>query len=319
MTVLLTGASGFVGGHIARALVEAGHEIRCALRPTSDARAIEGLSVERVPFDLESPDTLAAVEGADVIVHAAGATRARRPGDYHRVNAEGTRRLAEAAAEAGARRFVFIGSLAARGPDAASRDGLDRPASDYGRSKLEAERFLRRFEERMEVVVLRPAAVYGPRDEDLLPLFKMARAGFLAVPAGPGLLQPVYAGDVASAVLAAVRGEHAGFGPHPVAEGRIYGWKEVARGLEGALGGRVRAVRLPAAAFTLAGRVVGSAARAFGAAAPFDERRAEDLAVHSWTCDVSGTEEALGWRAEVPLFEGLDLTARWYRRAGWLK
>jgi nucleoside-diphosphate-sugar epimerase len=312
--VLVTGATGFVGSHVAQAFVEAGYEVRCGVRASSDVRWISDLDIERVPLDLRvRPEDLSrAVENVDLVVHAAGITRARRTEDYHSANAEGTLRLAVAALEAGVHRFVLISSLAARGPD-----GRTRPASAYGRSKLEAETHLRSLGGRMEAVVLRPAAVYGPRDTDLLPLFKMARGGWLPVPSGASFLQPVYATDAARAALAAAR-EPVGFGPFPVAENRRYTWKDVVAGLEKALGRTVRVVRLPAAAFTLAGRAAEWAARPFSAVPVFDERRAQDLAVHTWTCDVSETEEALGWRAEIPLSEGLERTALWYGRAGWL-
>ena len=315
--VLLTGATGFVGSHIARAFVEAGYEVLCGVRASSDVRWISDLPIERVSLDVKggAEGLPRAVENADLVVHAAGITRARRVEDYHSVNAEGTRRLAVAAFEAGVRRFVLISSLAARGPDDPTKD--DHPESAYGRSKLEAEAYLRSLGGRMEAVVLRPAAVYGPRDTDLLPLFKMANRGWLPVPYGANLLQPVYATDVARAALAAVR-EPLGFGPFPVAENRLYTWKEVIAGLEKALGRTVRAVRLPAAAFTLAGRAAEWAARPFSAVPVFDERRGRDLAVHTWTCDISATEKALGWRAEVALSEGLERSARWYGQAGWL-
>jgi nucleoside-diphosphate-sugar epimerase len=169
----------------------------------------------------------------------------------------------------------------------------------------------------METVVLRPAAVYGPRDTDFLPLFKMARNGWLFVPSDPGPLQPVYAADVAQAALAAAR-KTVGFGPFPVAGAARYAWDEVVIGIEQALGRSVRTVRVPAPVFALSGRTAEWAAKLRGSAPTFDERRARDLAVHTWTCDPSGTERALGWRAQVPLFEGLKRTARWYRQAGWL-
>ena len=315
--VLLTGATGFVGSHIAGAFVEAGYEVLCGVRASSDMRWISDLPIERVSLDLKggAEGLPRAVENADLVVHAAGITRARRVEDYYAVNAEGTRRLTAAALGAGVRRFVLISSLAARGPDDPTKD--DHPESAYGRSKLEAEAYLRSLGGRMEAVVLRPAAVYGPRDTDLLPLFKMANRGWLPLPSGANLLQPVYATDVARAALAAVR-EPLGFGPFPVAENRLYTWKEVIAGLEKALGRTVRTVRLPAAAFTLAGRAAGWAARPFSAVPVFDERRGRDLAVHTWTCDISATEKALGWRAEVALPEGLERTARWYGQAGWL-
>jgi nucleoside-diphosphate-sugar epimerase len=103
-----------------------------------------------------------------------------------------------------------------------------------------------------------------------------------------------------------------------VAGEQTYSWQDVVTGLKKALGRRVRVVRLPAAAFLLAGGATERVAKTRGRAALFDLRRARDLAIHTWTCDVSGTEEVLGWRAEVPLFEGLQRTARWYLQAGWL-
>jgi nucleoside-diphosphate-sugar epimerase len=312
--VLVTGATGFVGSHVAQALVGAGYEVRCGVRTSSSTRWISNLPVERVELDMtgRAENFSLAVENVDLVVHAAGITRARRTEDYHAVNAEGTQKLASAALGAGVRRFVLISSLAARGPD-----GRDLPESAYGRSKLEAEAHLRTLEGQMESVILRPAAVYGPRDPDLLPLFKMARAGFLPLPSTANVLQPVYAEDVARAALAAAR-RATGPGPFPVAEAARYTWEDVVAGLEKALGRNVRAVRLPPAAFMLAGQAAEWAARALSAVPVFDERRGRDLAARTWTCDVSGTERALGWRAEVSLFEGLERTARWYGQSGWL-
>ena len=312
--VLITGATGFVGSHVAQAFVEAGYEVRIGARASSDPRWISDLHAERVPLDVSGdPENISrAVRNVDTVAHAAGITRAKRAGEYYAVNAGGARRLAVAAFRAGVRRFVLVSSLAARGPD-----GRGHPASDYGWSKLEAERHLRSLDDRMETVVLRPAAVYGPRDTDLLPLFRLAHAGWLPVPSGAASLQPVYAEDVARAVLAAAR-EPAGFGPFPVAENRRYGWPDVVAGLRKVFRRPVRAVRLPAAAFVLAGRAAERSARPFSAVPLFDERRARDLALNAWTCDVSGSEKALGWGARVPLVEGLERTATWYGQAEWL-
>ncbi|MDQ4106135.1 MAG: hypothetical protein M3157_03040, partial [Actinomycetota bacterium] len=109
-----------------------------------------------------------------------------------------------------------------------------------------------------------------------------------------------------------------GFGPFPVAEPGRYAWQEVTGALGRALGRPVRAVRLPAGVLVSAGRIAERAARLRGAVPVFDERRARDLALNAWTCDVSGTEETLGWRAQIPLPEGLERTVCWYRKAGWL-
>src|SRR3712207_835439 len=205
--VLVTGATGFLGSQGAPVFVKTGYQVLSGVRARSDPRWISDLDVGLVPLDLgDGPEDLPlAVEDVDLVVHAAGITRARRAEDYRSVNAEGTRRLAAAALEAGVRRFVLISSLAARGPDDSTKDGRDHPESLYGRSKLEAEKHLRSLGDGMEAVALRPSGVYGPRDTDLLPLFKMASAGWLPVPSGAGSLQPVYAEDVAQAALAAAR------------------------------------------------------------------------------------------------------------------
>lgn len=312
--VLITGATGFVGSHIAEAFVKAGYEVRCGARDPSKPHWLSDLPSEIVPLDLEHPAHLqGALEDVETVVHAAGITAARKPADYQRINAIGTRRLVGAAEKSGVRRFVQISSLAARGPD-----GMGHPASDYGWSKRRAEDYLPKQNPRMETVVLRPAAVYGPRDTDLLPLFQLAKRGFLAAPYGQGALQPVYATDVARATLRAVDTPGSSTKVLPVAEARRYSWEQIARALEKAFGRKITPLRLPAAAFVFGGLVSERLAGFLGATPPFDGRRARDLAVYNWTCDVAKTEKALRWRAGVPLSEGLEYTARWYEENGWL-
>ena len=311
--VLITGATGFVGSHITEAFLKAGYEVRCGARDPKRPRWLADLPVEVLPLNLDRPEHLPrALEDVETVVHAAGITSARRPEDYDRINAVGTRRLADAAREKGVRRLVQISSLAARGPD-----GFTHPTSDYGWSKRKAERNLYALSDDLEAVVLRPAAVYGPRDTDLLPLFRLAKKGLLFVPPGPGLLQSVYATDVAAAALAAANSPHPGAGPFPMAEAGRYSWEQVIRALEKAVGRKVRAVWVSEAVFRFSGRISERAAKLAGVAPAFDERRALDLAAYNWTCGVSAAERALGWRAEVPLDEGLRRTARWYKENGW--
>lgn len=309
---LVTGATGFVGSHAAEALAAAGHDLRCTVRQTSDLRWIRELDVDTVRADLRDAAALEGVlEGVDRVVHVAGVTRAARPEHFREVNVEGTVRLAEAAARRGVRRFVYVSSLAARGPD-----GAGAPVSAYGTSKREAERRLAAMEGQMEVVVLRPGGIYGPRDVDLLPLFRMASRGWLVVPTGGGRLQPVYVTDVADAVRQAT--SSGGFGPHALAgEGR-HAWDEVTIGLEAALGRRVRTIPLPGAVMVAVGAAAEAVGRLTGKAPELDRRRARDLARHQWTCDPEPAEEALGWRPGVELREGLSRTASWYRRVGWI-
>lgn len=317
--VLLTGATGFVGSHVAEALVREGAGVRCAVRASSDLRWLAGLPVETRRIDLASRAALeAALEGVTEVVHAAGLTRARRDAEYFRVNAEVTEGVASAAVAAGVERFVLVSSLAARGPD-----GAAGPVSPYGASKREAEERLAavaaRAGGRLATRVLRPGGVYGPRDRDLLPLFRLAALGFVPAPPGPGRLQPVHAHDVAAAVLRGLRAT--GTDPGPVAIGgpEVHEWVEVAEALGEAVGRSVRLVRVPRLLFLAAGSLGEIAAELLRRAPELDRRRARDLTRLSWTCDLGPAERGIGWRPAVDLRRGLAETADWYREAGWLR
>lgn len=311
--VLVTGATGFVGSHVADVMHARGHRLRCTVRGGSSLRWLSRLPVETVRADLTDPPALEeALEGVEAVVHVAGVTSVTRSELYRTVNVLATEGLARAASDRGVGRFVFVSSLAARGPR-----GAPGPDSAYGRSKRDAEEALAGLDGGMEVVVLRPGGVYGPRDTDLLPLFRAAARGWLPVPASGAPLQPVYAVDAAEAVADALEGSP-GFGPWTVVEGRSYAWSEVARSLADALGREVRTVPVPSPLAEAAGALVQAAARALGRAPPFDRRRARDLTGLDWTADPSRTEEALGWRARVSLPEGLERTTAWYRGEGWL-
>lgn len=313
--VLITGSTGFLGSHVAAAWAAEGHQVRCSVRASSDTRWIDALDVEIVEWDVREADGLrAALAGIDVVVHVAGVTRARREATYFQVNATGAGRLAEAAVANRVSRFVLVSSLAARGPD-----GAGGPISAYGLSKRRGEDLVRLFENRMEVVVLRPGGIYGPRDTDLLTLFQSADRGWLVAALGSPALQPVYVTDVARLTVEAGSGDFGGIGPYPVAEDGRYSWRAVRDGLASALGRPVRMLWLPKAGFILVGGLLEAAAKLTGKEPPLDRRNAVDLSRHSWTCDTTPTREAFGWRAEIALSEGLARSVEWYRRVGWLR
>ncbi len=313
-SVLLTGATGFLGSHIAEALVASGHRVRCTVRNTSDTRWIDSLEVELVELDLGATAGLEpSLADVETVIHCGGLTRARSEAEFMSVNAAGTERLVRAAASSGVERFVLISSLAARGPD-----GMDGPISPYGRSKAAGERSLAEHGGNMKSVTIRPGGVYGPRDSDLLPLFDLARRGWIVVPRSEAPLQPVYVGDVVSAVVAAIDSDPSET-PLPVAAESRHGWPAMAQALSLAVGRRGRVIRLPAGVFWTAGLLSEFGAKITRSHPSLDRRRARDISVHAWTCDLDQTQRALpGWSPTVSIEEGLNRTAAWYRDHGWL-
>ena len=314
---------------MADALVAEGWNTRCTVRETSNLRWIESLPVQRITLDVRSPgDLAAALEGVDVVIHSAGVTRARSDAEYQKVNAEGTQMLAAAAAEAGVSRFVLVSSLAARGPDrtaSGKESGTtgDRPTSPYGDSKLAGERrlfqVLAQQSGNMEGVILRPGGIYGPRDEDSLNLFKVAKTGLMPAPMGQGRLQPVFVKDVADAVIRASARPEVDYEPIPIVGPEIVSWETLADALGAAVGKPVRLVRIPNPIWQVGGAVSETAARLVGLPPQFDRRTADDLSRFDWTADARHAERTLGWRAGTHLREALEETGRWYREQGWLR
>jgi len=183
---LVTGASGFVGGHLVEALVAGGYRVRCLVRPQSDRRWLDSLGVTYAAGTVEDVAALRrAVDGVDVVYHLAALTTTPREADYERVNYGGVLRLVEAMA-ARPVRLVFCSSLAAGGPARAGRPVTEAdapaPIGPYGESKLRAEQVV--LSGGLPAVVVRPSAVYGPRERDILAAFRLAARG-LAIRTGP--------------------------------------------------------------------------------------------------------------------------------------
>ncbi|MBI4513801.1 MAG: NAD-dependent epimerase/dehydratase family protein [Gemmatimonadetes bacterium] len=321
MRVLLTGGTGFVGSHVAEALLAAGHRVRCLVRRPHEPGWLGSLAVELADGSLDGRGLEAAAHGVEAVVHVAGRTRGTRR-ELWEANVRGTARLLDASARrAPGARFVFISSQAAAGPTPAERSVSEsdapRPVSAYGKSKLEAEHAVLNAQG-LTPIVLRPVAVYGPRDRDSLPFFRHAARGRLFVPGHDGpRVHLVHARDVARAVLLALERDAALGATLFIGHPRPCGWADLRLALEAACGHPIRAVSVPRwLALAVAGlaTLLGLARRRPGV---LDWRRAQDL-YGRWLCDVRRAETLLGWRAEVDLENGFKETVAWYRSAGWL-
>ncbi len=318
--ILITGATGFVGSHVIELLGRRGLRARALVRETSDTSLIRRHGIECVLGDItESASLRSAVRGADVVLHLAAATRALTPEEFFRVNAGGTRNLLGAIGHQSGCRMVLLSSLAAAGPARGREvrpDDEPRPITAYGRSKVEAERELLAHGG-VSAVVLRPPAVYGPRDRDLLTFFKLAGRGILPALGGTDRrLQMIHAADLAEAVLFAAEGSATGI--FHVAEPRSYTWGDVLQYVADAVGRRGVRVRVPGPLVRLAGAVSEISARVTRRPVIFDRDKASELLADEWLCETDAAFEAFGFRASVPLKDGLKATADWYKAHGWL-
>jgi len=320
---LLTGATGFLGGHVARALLDAGWAVR-ALARSDPARSVllESLPLEILRGDLSaSTDLGAAAAGCDAVVHVAGVVKARSLEDYREVNARGTERLVRAAGKtAPDALFVLISSQAAAGPAVGGRPVTPRdparPVSWYGASKLEGEEAVRGLWSGAWIV-LRPGVIYGPGDPGLLTYFRLARTGWLPVPSAKRRIQIAAAEQIALAIArVSSRRDLANqtaflCDPEPVTVGTLAS-QIAALALR-----RVRLIPIPDLAVHAAGVAESLREIVTRRSRPFNADKARELLAGEWTCE-SGLRGELELPPPIPTGEGLRATWDWYRRQGWL-
>jgi nucleoside-diphosphate-sugar epimerase len=327
--VLVTGASGFVGGHVLERLMEDGWRVRALMRLGSTSDIAKRIGAEITVGELSDRDSLErAVSGVDVVIHLAAIKHATRRNAYTRVNADGCERLADAIRRTRDRlvRVVYLSSYAACGPSTPGRArtvaDAPEPVSRYGASKLRGEDWMRALErEGLSVVLIRAPIVYGPRDDGLLPFFRLVRRGWAPLPAGPErLLHLVFAADLA---LALARGAeiHDGSvpsGTYAVADPTAHSWSAIIDAMAEALGARPRLLRVPAALLRVAGTFSEAGGLLSGRPTPFNRDKAKEMIASAWLHDLSGSETLLAADRVTSLESGMVQTVKWYTDQRWL-
>jgi nucleoside-diphosphate-sugar epimerase len=336
MKALVTGATGFVGSHLVEALRRHDVAVTALLRTPGKAKLLQQLEVRQVPGNLDDRAGLVeAVRGQDVVFHVAGLIAARDEAEFLRGNRDGTANLISAIKEAmagrgktTAPRLILVSSMAAGGPAKHGTPLLGseppRPVTAYGRSKLAGEEVVRASN--LPWTIMRPPMVYGPRDHEVLKVFRLSRYGIAPV-FGDGTqeLSAVYGPDLAEALLAvavspaAVRKTY--YPCHPeIFTSRAFvaavGWAAVPP--EKRSDRPIKVVPLPLWLARTVLSVTGAAARLAGRATILTADKANEFFQPAWTADPTPLMRDTGWQPEHDLTTGLRATASWYRDHGWL-
>jgi nucleoside-diphosphate-sugar epimerase len=309
MRVFVTGATGFIGQHLLTTLQQAGFDVRVLTRRDPPA-TWNGTPFETVRGDLADEGVLARlVCGADVVIHAAGLTKACSPEEFLRVNRDGTAALARRAASTRAARFILVSSLAAREPT----------CSPYAHSKREGERAgLAAFAERPEALtILRPPAVYGPGDAATLPLFRATLRPVAPVP-HRCRAAIIHVQDVARAIATLARGAPSGC--HALADPRPEGYepRELLTAAARATGGRPYLLPAPSSLLLLAGRICDLWAKISREPQIFGLGKAREMLFPDWSIRPGELLPASLFSPHFGIEEGFADTVAWYRKAGWL-
>ncbi len=329
--VLITGASGFIGFHLAEALLRRGDQVAGLVRTTSNVSQLESLDIQLVRGDVVDVDSLRrAVAGKQVVYHLAGLTKARRRNDFFRVNEVGAKNIAAAClGETNPPTLINVSSLAAAGP---ARDGLAKRESDamapvswYGKSKLAGEAAVRQFAAEVPTTIVRPPIVFGEADANFLQIVRpIQRIGIHTVPGyAANTFSLIHAADLASLlILAAELGERLSEqGEQGVyfaeAEERV-SYSGLGQLIGDALERSVRPLPLPHAAIWLAAGVGQCMLRPFGKTPALNIDKAREATAGSWYCNCEKANTQLGFAPGKPLPERMRETINWYKSNGWL-
>lgn len=328
MKCFVTGATGFVGGHLCERLMAEGHEVIALARETSDRSLLESLGCRIAAGGIDSMNVFAHyAREIDVLFHLAAVTHPLRSPDFRRVNQRGTEHLIS-----GLRRgdfsgkFVLLSSLAAAGPSRnmnhfRKESETDAPVSLYGRSKLGGElRLKKQLPEGCAWTILRPGSIYGPREHKIRDVIQMINRNGLAVQFGDGVnIQLTHVQDVVEGLMMAAFNPQTSGKTYFINDRQVWSFEQIARLAGEALARPVRVIKAPlAVGKTLAWTLDHTAIWTGRQLAPLGRDKMREMAAGYWIADPSAIEEDLEWRPKWTFPEGLSNMVEWCREEGYL-
>jgi dihydroflavonol-4-reductase len=326
MKALITGGNGFIGSHLVERLLNHDYQVTCLVRKTSDLRWIQDLPIEFVFGDITDLDSLLPiVPDIGYVFHLSGALRANKESEFYRVNHEGTRNLLEACRQnnPALKRFIYVSTQAAAGPAKNGRPLTEndppQPISIYGKSKLLAEQVVMEYQKFFPATIVSPPTVYGPRDDDVLEIFKYIKLGIKPlIGKQEKFVSIISVHDLVRGIQAAAECSEAKNESFFLSNRQPCGWCEFENTIARVMNKRAVTIRLPVFMLDVAAYVSESAAKIFKKTAILNRDKANEMKQNFWLIDPSKAEQKLGFSAEIPLETGLKETYQWYRQQGWL-
>jgi nucleoside-diphosphate-sugar epimerase len=326
MTAIVTGATGFIGQNLVKALTASGEDVRCLSSRATLTDRIAGAPTIRADFTRDNLGvTDDVLRGVDTVYHLAAATRAASEAAFRQANVAATERVIDAVATASPQaRFVYVSSQAAAGParDAAhplTEADSPMPIEAYGRSKLSAEQAVLRRAGAVAVTIVRPVTVYGPGDRDFLAIFRMAKRGVAIYPGiRDSVLNIIHVDDLVRGLMGAARS--------PTAVGRTYfmgnssmSWRDVYHTVFAAVGTTPRVELDVPGVMVQGGAVIGDiVGRLTGRPPMLNGSKAALASAKYWLCSSDRAAADFGFAPTISVSDGMRATHEWYRSHRWV-
>ncbi len=329
----VTGGTGFVGSHLVEELWLRGYdEVRCLVR--NHARWLDGITVIKVEAELwETAKLRKALKDVTHVYHVAGLTRAKDPDDLMRANVEGTLQLLRAVRLSApkVRRVLITSSLAVVGEcdeEVATETTPMNPVSHYGRSKAQMENQIKgvdidgtSYVDLLPITVVRPPAVYGPRERDLFGFFKAASRGICPLITGENAdpISFVHVRDVVNGMIDAAETDKAVGEAYFLGSERAYRWNEIKDVTASAIGRKVYTIEVPPPAVKVLGTLLEFGGGLFGRYPALNRDKVSEILKACKACSSEKAREHFGYEPSISLEDGISGTISWYRKEGWLR
>ncbi len=321
----MTGATGFVGSHLVERLIQKGYEVIVSLRRQSSSKWLDSSAIETRLVDWEDSYSVSKlVQGVDVLVHCAGVTKALNYHDYHKGNVLPTSSLLrEAKGNSSLNRFIFVSSQAAVGSShdfiPLTEDSPCHPITDYGITKLEAEKEVLQYQDDFPVTLLRPCSIYGPRDHEFYPLFKLLKYHLsLLIGSGTMKVNMIHVHDFVESIIRVIEKKPPSGRTYFVTDGHIYGWPDITQTASEVYQKKALTVKLPIVIPKTLGWINDRVSRLTKKPALLNSQKVKEMLQDAWLCDSSRICEELDWIPRYNLLEGFRETLEWYQREKWL-
>jgi nucleoside-diphosphate-sugar epimerase len=326
LKVLVTGATGFIGSHLVEALVQRGAQVRCLVRNKRHLGWVKDCPVEFVVGNCQEKNSLKqGVKDVDQVFHLAGVTTAVKEETYFEVNALGTENLVQSCIENNPRlkKFIYLSSQAAAGP---CRSGGKKkesdpcePVSPYGKSKLLGEQLALSHSHELPLLILRPCAVYGPRDKGFYPLFKcLSKSIKLCLSDHDQHISMCYVQDLVRAILLAAETPTENGEIFFLSDGEDYRMGRIGDTFAQAMEIRALQLRLPKQMLFGMAFFAECFSRVSGKPSIMSRGKVEEMIQKNWLCDISKARALLGFEPWISLARGAKLTVAWYKKENWL-